>query len=52
MQKTSVAKVVQMYISKQNTEVIDRLRQLYFPKLRQQADTEKSQAATRWDMLV
>ena len=30
-QKTSVAKVVQVYISKLNTEMIDRLRQLYFP---------------------
>ena len=30
-QKISVAKVVQLYISKLNTEMIDRLRQLYFP---------------------
>ena len=29
-QKT-VAKVVQVYISKLNTEMIDRLRQVYFP---------------------
>ena len=30
-QKTSVAKVVRVYISKLNTERIDRLRKLYFP---------------------
>ena len=30
-QKTSVAKVVKIYISKLNTEMVDRLRQLYFP---------------------
>ena len=30
-QKTLVAKVVKMHISKLNTEIINRLRQLYFP---------------------
>ena len=29
--KTSIAKVVQVYITKLNAEMIDRLRQLYFP---------------------
>ena len=31
-QKTSVAKVVLVYISKLNTEMIDILRQHYFPR--------------------
>ena len=30
-QKASAAKVVQVYISKVNTEMNDNLRQLYFP---------------------
>ena len=51
-QKTSVAKAVYVNISKLNTEMIDSLRQLYFPSMRQQVDTEKSQAATQRDMLV
>ena len=51
-QKTSVAKVVQVYISKLNTEMIDSLRQLYFPSTETAGRYRKSQAATQRDMLV
>ena len=46
--KASAAKLLQVYISKLNTEMIDRLRYLKDPS----TETEKSQAATQRDMFL